>query len=104
MSVGEDLLDASLICTLGGEYELTGSGASPVWHSTAWPASVNYSLPEDYTSTLLSWFRGLDASLVKEGNQAIVRAHVDVQRKEQEPGLSLPTFNLFGGGQDAAPE
>jgi hypothetical protein len=98
----EKLLDAKLVCTLGGEYEIVpGRGGGEHWASTAAPSSLNYRLPPDYVAPLLVWFRGLDAGLVKTPDQLVAHVEFDMQRKKgEEPKLELPQvplFNLFGG-------
>lgn len=98
----EKLLDAKLVCTLGGEYEIArGRGGGEYWASTAAPSSLNYRLPPDYLAPLLVWFRGLDAGLVKTPDQLVAHVEFDMQRKKgEEPKLELPQvplFNLFGG-------
>lgn len=97
----ERLLDAKLVCTLGGEYEIVRSrSGGEYWVSTAWPGSLNYQLPRDYVAPLLVWFRGLDAGLTKLPDQLVAHIELDMQRKKgEEPKVelpSLPLFNLFG--------
>lgn len=97
----EKLLDAKLVCTLGGEYEIArGRGGGEYWISTAAPSSLNYRLPPDYVAPLLVWFRGLDAGVVKTPNQLVAHVEFDMQRqKGEEPKFELPQvplFNLFG--------
>ncbi len=100
VTVAEDLLDAQLRCTLGGKYELADVQGADVWRSTAVAGS---SPPEDYVAPLLIWFRGLDASLIKEEDHVQAHLEIDMQRKPSE-GIKLdelPLFNLFGGGKGA---
>jgi hypothetical protein len=97
----EKMLDAKLICTLGGEYEIArGRGGGEYWVSTAAPSSLNYRLPDDYLAPLLVWFRGLDAGVTKTPDQLVAHVEFDMQRKKgEEPKLELPQvplFNLFG--------
>lgn len=98
----EKLVDAELVCTLGGDYTVTESRSGlKRWTSTAWP-TANYQLPADYVSPLLVWFRGLDAGLTKSPDQLVAHIELEMQRaKGEEPKFELPQFNLgnlFGGG------
>jgi hypothetical protein len=100
-AAAENLLDARLVCTLGGEYELVRERSGEErWVSTAWPSSANYRLPNDYTAPLLVWFRGLDAGLVKTENQLVAHIEFDMQRRKSDPPAfelpQVPLFNLFG--------
>ena len=100
LAVAEHLLDAELRCTLGGEYELAEVRGGETWRSTADRGS---SPPEDYVAPLLTWFRGLDASLVKHEDHVEAHLEIDMQRKPTE-GLKLeelPLLNFFGGGNRA---
>jgi hypothetical protein len=98
--VAEDLLDATLVCPLGGEYELVEElGGGQVWQSTAWAKRDLGTIPEDFAAPLLQWFRGLDAHLNKSGDQLVGRVELDIQRQPDEPKIQLPNFfDLFGGG------
>lgn len=93
-ATAEDLLDAELTCTLGGDYELLANQAGDeLWISSAWGN-------EQYHAPLLEWFRGLDAGLTKYGDRVVVRATIDMQRKPSErPKMQLPFFDLFGGSK-----
>ena len=101
--VAEDLLDATLIDVLGGEYQLVEEiGGSQDWQSTAWANKNLSTIPEDYEAPLLSWFRGADAHLTKLDDRLIARVELDIQRKPREPTFQLPSLkSLFGGGQKA---
>ena len=103
LGVAEELLDAELRCPLGGDYELVKpEGLPPVWQSTSWPDQAGGPPPADYKAPLLEWFRGADAHLNKTGDNLMVHAEIDMQRKpEEKPKFELPLFNLFGGGQKA---
>ena len=95
----EHLLDARLVCSLGGEYqwnEQTG-----LWNSTAWPPSRPDQRPPDYAAPLLEWFRGFDAELVMHEESVLLQAALDLQRKPHEkPRFQLPRFSLFGSGKE----
>jgi hypothetical protein len=98
--VAEDLLDAKLRCTLRGEYELADVQGADVWRSTA---VAGASPPADYQAPLLTWFRGLDASLIKQDDHVQAHVEIDMQRKPSE-GVKLddlPLLNLFGGASRA---
>ena len=103
----EELLDAQLICPLGGEYSLVEdlTGGLKSWQSTAWAKRNATNIPDDFEAPLLKWFRGLDAHLTNMGNQITTRIEIDMQRNPTEPKVELPSFfnlnNLFGGGQKA---
>ena len=59
----ERLLDAKLVCPLGGKYEMTGGFSSVQrWHSTAWQTESVYEetkIPKNFRSPLFNWFAGL---------------------------------------------
>jgi hypothetical protein len=103
----EELLDAKLVCPLGGEYELVEdlNGGLRSWQSTAWAKLNGSTIPENFEAPLLKWFRGLDAHLTKSGDQITTRIELDMQRNPALPKVELPNFfnlgNLFGGGQKA---
>ncbi len=90
----EDLLDVDLVCSLGGQYELTDLPQRMVWQSTAWPDFSDPLLPEDYAAPMLKWFRGLELELMRSDSQFVVHGYLDIERS---PGSSLPSFNLFKG-------
>jgi hypothetical protein len=105
-ATAEDLLDAMLICPLGGEYQLVEdlNGGQRSWQSTAVARANGGAAPEDFEPPLLKWFRGLDGHLVKAGDQINTRIELDMQREPRAPKLDfqLPDFSkLFGGGQKA---
>jgi hypothetical protein len=105
-STTEELLDAKLLCPLGGEYQLVEdlNGGLKSWQSTVWANRNAQTVPEDFEAPLLKWFRGADAHLTKFGDQISTRIELDMQRKPSAPKVELPFFNLnnlFGGGQKA---
>jgi hypothetical protein len=83
-TVAERLLDAKLVCPLGGEYVLHEDGkTSPQWTSSkpAKPSSqpvgmMGVSAPEGFVAPPLSWFRGLnlDATMTEK----TISAHAEV--------------------------
>ena len=95
LDVAQRLLGAQLVCPLGGKYERIESGQCATWQSTAWPAARRYERPADYVTPPLDWLRGLEAQVIRYPNQLVLIAHVDMQRKEREPAIDLPLFDLF---------
>lgn len=95
----EYLLDANLVCSLGGEYQWDQQHG--LWSSTAWLPGGRQQRPADYSAPLLDWFRGLDAEMIMYSDSVLVRAALDLQRKPHErPKIQLPLFNLFGGKKE----
>lgn len=93
MGVAEELLQAQLTCSLGGEYKLTTTANGRTrWQSTRQPAADHVRLPANYQAPLLSWFRGLESSLTKETDQVMLRGQLDIQRKTAKSTLKLPRF------------
>lgn len=92
----EKLLNARLVCSLEGTYELTDHGDElPTWRSTKWPIA-GQPIPADYRAPVLTWFRGLDLDLTKLGDRMVMHAELDMQRAPEEKlKLELPLFNLF---------
>lgn len=106
LEAGEQLLDAKLVCPLGGEYFLQQRADQvPLWTSTKWPGMARDGDLPEYRTPLLEWFRGLEAELTKYGDRLVLHTSVDMQRKPKEAKADLPLFNLnwFGGGQDNKP-
>ncbi|MCH5372846.1 MAG: hypothetical protein JJ992_02630 [Planctomycetes bacterium] len=98
LRAAEHLLDARLVCSLGGEYEWDDSRG--MWTSSAWPQDDPERRPPDYEAPLLEWFRGLDGDLIMDEDHVVVNATLDIQRKPSErPTFQLPRFNLFGGAK-----
>lgn len=105
-TIAEKLLDAQLVCPLGGEYKLVEdfNGGLKSWQSSAWSRPSANSVPDDFEAPLLKWFRGLDAHLLKAGDTVSTRLEIDMQRTPTAPKLDLPLLNFnnfFGGGQKA---
>jgi len=96
--VAEELLDAKLLCSLGGEYEFKRyANGVEQWRSSKAPGSANYVLPADYKAPLLVWFRGLQSTVIRHQDKLSVHAELDLQRKPgQKPAVKLPLFNLLG--------
>lgn len=91
-----DLLNTRFTCSLLGEYEFQDRAGFRSWRSTHWPTGNR--VPEEYQAPLLSWFRGATADLSKPTGEMSLHAEIDMLRKEREPAVKLPLFNLFGGG------
>ncbi len=99
LTTAERLLDTQLVCPLGGEYELEEhpSGLRQ-WISSIWREDRgmdSFTVPEDFKSPLLGWFRGVKANGVMGTDELIVHAELDMQRKERDaPVVELPKFDL----------
>ena len=94
-TVAENLLGVKLLCALGGEYQLSSTATSlPHWTSTHWPTNPQ-TVPEKYQSPFLTWFRGLEGSLVKYDGEAELRLILDIQSPTEKSGLTLPLFDFF---------
>lgn len=108
LAAAEELLDAKLICSLGGQYALTEApGQVALWKSDKWPDAAAGAAADSYRAPLLEWFRGLEADVTMYQDRVVLRATLDMQRKATEPKVELPLFNnLFGGGKQKpdAPE
>jgi hypothetical protein len=94
LAVAQQLLDAQLVCPLGGEYQVLSHGNATVWQSTALANEQANELPEGYMAPALAWFRGLEAQVMRYPDRLLLHAHVDMQRKERDPtmNLELPFF------------
>ncbi|MDA1055070.1 MAG: hypothetical protein O3C40_32000, partial [Planctomycetota bacterium] len=101
LEVTQDLLNAKLVCSLAGKYELMDRGdGQPTWRSTNWPVAGE-PFPEDYHAPVLDWFRGLNLDLTKYGDRLVMHAELDMQRApEEKVKLELPRFNILGTAKD----
>jgi hypothetical protein len=74
--VAERLLDAELVCPVGGDYQpMPLATGSEVWRSTAWKGDPSMStMPASYQSPVLSWFRGLTAEAEKHPDHMALSA------------------------------
>ncbi len=97
--VARDLLNADLVCPLGGTYQLIQRGDSRVWHSNAWPDGLRYELAADYHATVLRWFRGLRARMTKTEDSLHFQAVVEMQRVAPD-GQESPSVTVKPGGLD----
>ncbi|MCH7729563.1 MAG: hypothetical protein IH991_24260, partial [Planctomycetes bacterium] len=94
LATAEDLLNVKMVCTLGGEYKMAKTRDGLVhWQTTKWQNNR----PAEFEAPMLKWFRGLDASLTRDGDRLMLHAEIDMQRKDSGGGgFKLPSFNLFG--------
>ena len=84
-SAAEELLDARLVCPLGGDYELKrGPDRAERWRSTAWQYESLYqvnSVPEEFRSPLLDWFAGVLIELNIDQDMLSTHIELDVRPK-----------------------
>ncbi len=81
LETAESLLDAKLICPLGGKYVLRDAAGSPTtWTSTALDTAAagdgKAQAPKGYQTPPLNWFRGLDLDATM--TEKTVSAHAEV--------------------------
>ena len=96
----EELLGATLVCSLKGQYEMrqTDQGRR-VWQSTAWPSFDEPMIPGDYRAPPMTWFKGMSLDVHQLQTQFVAHGTLDIQRKPAASGgfPNLPSFNLFEG-------
>jgi len=92
-NVAERLLDAELVCPVGGDYQLVRTAvATKVWRSTAWNDGASTTvMPVGYTSPVLSWFRGLSAEAEKHPDHIALQAELILDHVV--PAANGPTGN-----------
>jgi hypothetical protein len=98
-NVAERLLGVTLICALGGEYQLfDGPGGLHYWGSTHWPSLLADRPDENgqFASPVLAWFRGLDAEVKLLDDRVLADATLEVQ-SPASGRAKLPFFNLWRG-------
>ena len=79
LSFVEEILDARVQCTLGGDYEQI-SDDPPIWRSTAWNAQQPpEESPDNYQAPILRWFHGVEARLTQLDERIIVDLYLDLQ-------------------------
>ena len=92
----QQLLDATMVEPLGGEYELRDyPGGLKMWVSTALASSGDSNAPPaDYQFPALNWLRGLDADLRADGGLLALHAEVimPVETKPAAGGFKLPSL------------
>jgi hypothetical protein len=107
LGVAEQLIDARLVCPLGGDYKpVTLAGGLETWQSTAWSRAAGLSsgeVPADYQMNLLRWFRGMQADLIANDRTAALHVEIVMQRpaKKDEGGSVFNPFSIFGSGKKA---
>lgn len=117
--VAERLLDCTLQCPLGGEFESStfarsemnesqgglaadgigkrqspavGYGASDGWRSTAWPEDANVKTaipPPAYQAPWLTWFRGGEFHVTQLPDQLVLIAQLDLQKVSPNKELQV---------------
>ncbi|MEC9092178.1 MAG: hypothetical protein VX438_05695 [Planctomycetota bacterium] len=104
----EKLIDGKLVCSLEGNYKtLNHPNGRTYWTSDRLPPTNLQEVPKDYSSNLLSWFRGANVTLLAERGQVVVSGHVEMQRKkpEKKTGNSIiPSRGVFGNGIESKPK
>ena len=77
----EAILDARVICPLGGQYVLEeGPAGARTWTSTAWGSDPRSAAAAASPGTLrLGWFRGLDMDLRLEEGNIVLHAELGLQ-------------------------
>jgi len=101
-TVAERLLDVNLVCALGGRYELVArDDGTSYWVSDQWKQSRDAGLAT-YRSPLMTWLRGLDASIQLHEDRLLFSGQMDVERAPEDSKLKLPTFQFFGGKEKAS--
>lgn len=80
--VAERLMDGTLVCPLGGDYELTTSPEGFAWWSSTVVAPANRFLltdpPDDYEMDLLGWFEGATGDARIDDESIRIRAAIDM--------------------------
>ncbi|MEL7500467.1 MAG: hypothetical protein AAFN77_22935 [Planctomycetota bacterium] len=93
----ERMMDVELICSLGGQYQLSQiPSGRRLWESTQWPSFADPELPPGHIAPFLTWFRGLQLEVTKAETQFSVHGFLDIHR-EVGDGPELPSFDLFKG-------
>ncbi len=97
LETAERMLNVDLVCSLGGEYELTTlPSGRKIWRSTAWPSFSQPQLPDQYVAPVLQWFRGLNIEGLRGDSQFSIHGYIDIERSAKTK-KALPSFNLFKG-------
>ena len=78
-TVARKILGADLQCSLGGELKFDDTNR---WTTTALQGGrVTEEVPAGYVAPIMTWFRGLDATLAQYSDRLLVDATIDVKRK-----------------------
>ena len=93
LKTAETVLGVTLICALGGEYQLTNHPRNgQYWSSTRWPSQLAESEPRaTFVSPVMAWFRGMDAEFTMSSDRLTGVATVEIQ----EPVNGTPQVPLF---------
>ena len=79
-STAERLLQARLVCPLGGTFELTtAEHRAPRWRSSAWKHTSLYQVtgaPDGFRSPVFDWFAGVSIELNFDRNS--LWSHIDL--------------------------
>ncbi len=110
----EELLNARLVCALGGEFKLGAQNGGQAWISSAWDDSASRLItyvPRGFMTPPLDWFRGLQLDASVTSDEVSAFAVVQMQRKpraaagnaadpvgaEAIPAPALPNFPSLKG-------
>jgi len=84
--IAERLLNANLLCPLGGKYESQqGFSDFDTWRSTAWKddrISNETKVPKEFRAPLLDWFAGL--SLEFDIDTTTIRTHIEIDVRKRK--------------------
>ncbi len=96
LAVAQRTLGVELICPLGGDYQLREDPyGQRYWASTNWPQLRNDpSLPGQFASPSMAWFRGLDAEVKMLDDHVTARAVMEIEQPAQGKP-KLPFFDFF---------
>jgi hypothetical protein len=97
LRVANRLLATTLVCPLGGEYEVVDCHAAPILRSSIWPPEQQGGTASDHRTPLLEWFRGVDLAVNKYPDRLEIHADLHMQRQKASRAFEFPSFKLFGG-------
>ncbi len=104
LAVAQNLLDAKLICPLGGSYKLKDlDNGLRAWSSTSVAAKgkkLEFNLPAGYLPPPMNWFRGLDLEFAMYENSLSALATIEVERKSPIAPFAEPPVNGNGDGNN----
>ncbi len=91
------LLNAELICSLGGQYRLEPiPSALPQWRSDRWKGHT--AAEADYRAPWMDWFQGGQVRIVRLQDRIVLNGELDMKRTESSGGL--PFFNFLSPKKD----